>query len=64
MVLDAPDADAPMPEIDPKSGTPGATEAARAEAKGGKAQETGRQPGHPSVRNHASAVQSSMSANI
>ena len=47
--LDAPDADAPMPEIDPQSGTPEASEAARAKAKGGEAQQTGRQPGHPSV---------------
>ena len=47
--LDAPDADAPMPDIDPSSGTPEASEAARAEAKGGEAQQTGRQPGHPSV---------------
>jgi hypothetical protein len=45
--LDAPDADAPMPDIDPSSGTPEASEAAR--AKGGEAQQTGRQPGHPSV---------------
>jgi hypothetical protein len=47
--LDAPDADAPMPKIDPQTGTPGASEAARAEAKGGQAQQTGSQPGHPSV---------------
>ena len=38
-----------MPKIDPQTGTPGASEAARAEAKGGRAQQTGSQPGHPSV---------------
>lgn len=47
--LDVPDVNAPMPKIDPKSGTPGATEAARAEEIGGQAQQTGSQPGRPSV---------------
>ncbi len=53
--LDVPDADAPMPSVDSKTGTPASTEAGRADAAGGSAQPSGPETHSPSVRRRQSA---------